>query len=685
MRRRTIFTALVAAALLLSVGVQLPATEREKSAPLETGAEAEDPAGEPRPSGPAMERTVRAPAVAWRTWSMHMLEVAEKLDRPIFLYLTNPWNTMGRIMDANTFSDPRVWATLRDLYIPVRVDVDRRPDIKERFNAGALPSIAIVMPSGESLYLKSPKGSYIRAAGSVLPAGELYNYLRSVADYYRDNRSILDLKIEDIVRRFKRDQNLFSAPLDYAVVRTVANALRERFDRTYSGFGLDPKVPDAQTLLFCWQLVRLQGDPQARDLGLRTLRAIWDSPLHDEVEGGVFRIAMERDWTKPRYEKVLDVNARLLEAMAEGLLVTGERWLERAVREQANFLIERFAHPQGGFMRAQGSGDAFGSYFQLSRRKRRKVEPPPIFPLRIVSWNAHAATALLRAYQAAGEERYRDEALGILEFLLGTSKAGSRGMAHYFDERAQMVGLLTDQVSTARALLDAYQVTGNPLYLLEASSLVTAVRTFYRDETTPTFVDRFQDPRLRGAMRRPDRDLIENAEFALVMLDLSALTGNDVLVGEAQQTLEMFADQVDSYGTYAAPLARAVNHALRRPVRLVVRKGGQHEQALALARQAARMRHRWVVVDWFDARASVVRVDPDERALLEQSEGAAALLVDGRERIGPLSSAEDIQQVAGAWLPRTPSAASGASFHAGVEKPRAERPTPQTRPARSRP
>ena len=685
MARRTIFAALVMAALFLSGVYRLPAAGQEESAPQEAKAGTQDQAAEPRASGPAIEPYVRAPAVAWRTWSMHMLDVAEKLDRPIFLYLTNPWSTMGRIMDANTFSDPRVWATLRDLYIPVRVDVDRRPDIKERFNAGGLPSMAIVMPSGESLYLKSPRGNYIRAAGTVFTADELYNYLRSVADYYRDNRSILGLKIEDIVRRFNSRRNLSSAPLDYAVVQTVANALREQFDRTYGGFGLDPKVPDAQTLLFCWQLVRLQGDPQARDLGLRTLKAIWGSPLHDKVEGGVFRIAMERDWTKPRYEKVLDVNARLLEAMAEGLLVTGERWLEGAVREQADFLIERFAHPQGGFMRAQGSGDSFGSYFQLSRRKRRKVEPPPVFPLRIVSWNAQAASALLRAYQATDEKRYRDQALEILEFLLGTSKTGSRGMAHYFDGRAQMVGLLTDQVSTARALVDAYQVTGNPLYLLEASGLVTAVRTFYRDETTPTFVDRFQDPRLRGAMRRPDRDLIENAEFAMVMLDLSALTGDEVLVGEAQKTLEMFADQVGLYGTYGAPLARAVNYALRQPVRLVVRKGGQPEQALALAQQAARMRHRWVVVDWFDARASVVRVDPEERALLEQSDGAAVLLVDRRDRIGPLGSEEEIQQVASGWLPRTPAAASEAPFHTGVENPGAERPDPQTRPTRSRP
>jgi uncharacterized protein YyaL (SSP411 family) len=676
-------TLLFAAVLVSPQGRAYPAAEQEPDT------EAAEPVTGPEPpsseeASPETTREARPPAVAWRTWSEHTLEVAREVDRPIFLFLTNPWNTMGRIMDANTFPDPRVWATLRDLFIPVRVDVDRRPDILERFGGGGLPSVAIVMPSGESLYLRSPRGSYVRAAGTYFSAEDLYHYLRSIADYYRDNRALLDIKIDDIVKRFQREENTASAPLDYEVVETVFSALNERFDRTHAGFGLTPKVPDAQALLLCWHVARMQGDKDARDMGLRTLRAIWDSPLHDEVEGGVFRFAMDRDWGSPRYEKVLDVNARLLESMAEGLLATGERWLDKAVREQADFLIERFVHPQGGLMRAQGAGDPFGSYFQLSRRKRSRAEPPPLHPLRIVSWNARAASALLRAHVATGEVRYREVALEVLNFLLKTCKTGSRGMAHYYDGRAQMLGLLVDQIATARALLDAYAVMGQSLYLLEAGNLITAVRGLYRHESSPTFIDRFQDPRLRGALRRPDRDLIENAELAMVMLELSALTDDDLLAGEAQQVLETFADQASLFGSYGAPLARAVDLALRSPVKLVVRRGEDPERALALARQAARLRHRWVVVDWYEARASVLRPDPEERALLEEAGGTAALLVENGERIGPLYTPKEIMEAAAAWRPQLPVSTTPTPAESPEEPPPSRHPVPQSRPSGDR-
>ncbi|MEE9218842.1 MAG: DUF255 domain-containing protein [Acidobacteriota bacterium] len=624
----------------------------------------------------------RPSSVLWRTWSPRTLEAAREADRPILLFLTNPWNTLGSVMDANTFSDARVAGAVRDFFVPVRVDVDRRPDLEERFGAGELPGVAVVMPSGESLYLKAPQGSYIRAVGSYFGPEELYHWLRSVADYFRDNRQILDIKIADIVERFRRKENLAAVPLDAGIVDSVATALREKFDRTHAGFGLSPKVPDAQALHLCWHLARLHGDVEARELGLRTVRAVLDSALHDRVEGGVFRLAKERDWSSPRYEKVLEVNARWLEVLAEGSLLTGERWIEKAARQQAEFLIERFGHPDGGFKRAQGPGDPFGTYFTLGRRKRLKMVAPPIEPTRIVSWNAHAASAMVRTYQATGDERYLEQATATLEFLLGRCRVGSRGMVHYFDGRTRVVRLLVDQVAMARALVDAYQATGRVQYLIEASKLASVVRTYFRDQATPRFVDRVPDPNHTGAMKRPDRDLVDNSEFAMLLQDLAVLTDRPELNEVAARTLEMYADEVGIYGIYASPLARAVDRALRAPARLLIASGGQGGKARKLARAAASIPDQWLLVDWLQQRSNVWRPDPEEREALEAVDGAAAVLVIGEWRSEPLTSAEEVLRAAA--LPQARQAERERKAASGARGPRSWTPSPQTRSSQER-
>jgi hypothetical protein len=621
-----------------------------------------------------------APSIVWRAWTHEVFEVARDLDRPILLFLTNPWNTLGAIMDANTWTDPRVVGTVRELFVPVRVDADRRPDIDERFATWGLPGVAILMPSGESMYLKSPRGNYVRAGGSYMTADEMFHYLRSVADYFRDNRQLLDLRIADIVKRFEREANSTAGPLGAGVVDAVFGALREQFDQTHGGWGLKPKAPDTQALLLCWQLVRARGDATARDMGLRTLRAIWDSDLHDAVDGGVFRIATERDWSGPRYEKVLEVNARLLEAMAEGALVTGEAWLREAVREQADFIVRRFSHPEGGFMRAQGTGDREASYFRLGRRERRRAQPPPVEPTRIVSWNAHAITGLLRAYQTLGEERHRDLALAALDFLLERCRIGTRGMWHACEGGSRLPGLLVDQVAVGRALLDAHQVTGQQRYLREALELVAMVRGHFRDPAAPWYVDRLPDPRASGAMTRPDRDLVENSELAMLMLDLGALTGSVADGEEARRILEMYADEVARYGIYAAPLARAADQALREPVLLVLAANGETAAAAALARAAAALPHPRLLVDWLEGRLRALP-GTEEIPLLRGAAGPAALLSSAGRRSPLLRTADDLKSALRAFppepLPQAPAAATAPQTAPAEEGAAGGRPRPR--------
>src|SRR5207244_3687376 len=52
-------------------------------------------------------------------------------------------------MDRTTYADPDVAALVRDRFIAVRVDTDRRPDINERYNLGGWPTTAFLTPDGD--------------------------------------------------------------------------------------------------------------------------------------------------------------------------------------------------------------------------------------------------------------------------------------------------------------------------------------------------------------------------------------------------------------------------------------------------------------------------------------------------------------------------------------------------------
>ena len=54
-------------------------------------------------------------------------------------------------MDETSYSDQRVIELVKSRFIPVRVDVDRRPDISLRYNQGGFPSVAFLTGTGEFL------------------------------------------------------------------------------------------------------------------------------------------------------------------------------------------------------------------------------------------------------------------------------------------------------------------------------------------------------------------------------------------------------------------------------------------------------------------------------------------------------------------------------------------------------
>ncbi len=76
---------------------------------------------------------------------------AERLDKPMLLHFYADWCFPCRRMDQEVFSRPGVFPLMQERVVCVKVNVDRRPDLAQRFGVSQYPSDVIIQPGGERI------------------------------------------------------------------------------------------------------------------------------------------------------------------------------------------------------------------------------------------------------------------------------------------------------------------------------------------------------------------------------------------------------------------------------------------------------------------------------------------------------------------------------------------------------
>jgi thiol:disulfide interchange protein len=90
-------------------------------------------------------------AIAWQSWSVAVFEQARREGRLVLLDLTAEWCQFCRKMDATTYSDPQVVATIERAYLPVRADEDAVPELGRRYAKFGRPATVIFDATGKEI------------------------------------------------------------------------------------------------------------------------------------------------------------------------------------------------------------------------------------------------------------------------------------------------------------------------------------------------------------------------------------------------------------------------------------------------------------------------------------------------------------------------------------------------------
>ena len=446
-------------------------------------------------------------------------------------------------MTRTTYRDPVVCGFIQQRYIPVWVDADRRPDVNERYNLGGWPTTAFLTPAGQLL-----------GGETYVPPDRMAMLLRRVGDAF-------DGRHGAIAESSKSLESPASGPVavdadqgDLDFVAALQQHLVDHFDAEHGGFGTNTKRVHAPAIQFALRLVAA-GHTELHAVAGRTLDAIVWGGLYDDVDGGVFRYCSGRDWTAPHVEKLVGLNAAVLELLVEAWVVLGERrYRDRAadiIRYVRHTLIDRAA---GGFYASQFADD---DYYDAGPAERARRSAPRVARSVYADGTAHMATAFLRAAAAFDDTSLLEFAVTALERVVGETYRRGQGIAHAVDDDQAARGLLRDQVSVSGALLDAYDATDRDVYLDVAQELMRFAMRELWDASANGFVDRLVAEDYVGLLREPLKPFGSNCAAASVLARLGRLTGNDDFRARAATTLASQLPGARELGVEAAPWALA--------------------------------------------------------------------------------------------------------------------------------
>lgn len=453
-------------------------------------------------------------AVAWLPWEAAAFARARGEGKPILLSIDAPWSIGCREMDRVTYGDAETAAAINATCVAVRVDADQRPDLADRYDFGALPTTAFLTADG-----------HVLGGGTFVAPARLREALARL--------SVASAAVEPLPPAPELAD-------DTDDLESLTDGVFATFDQQHAGFGSRPKFAHTAPVRLALDLYLESGDPIMLERAARTLDAMGWGGLYDEEHGGFSRCAAEPDWSGVQAEKVLPVNAALLDLyIYAGTVASNERWFARAV-DLVHFIERKLVAANGAW------------------RFTESAEPGRQFS----DANAVAASAMLHAARVFDDEALGKRAIEALERVLLASYKPGGGVAH---SAAGVRGLLTDHVAMATATLDAWESTGNIVYRMMAEELMHfALRTMW-DADCGGFFDRaIEDNNPPGVPPcRPLKPFVLNCEAAIVLRRLAEAVNDSVFGKQAVEALAAVRGRAASHGPVAAHYLLARRAVLR--------------------------------------------------------------------------------------------------------------------------
>jgi uncharacterized protein YyaL (SSP411 family) len=310
-----------------------------------------------RERSPYLLQHARNP-VDWFPWGDEAFARARGEDKPIFLsigYSTCHW---CHVMEHESFENDALAAVLNQHFVSIKVDREERPDVDRVYmtfvqattGSGGWPMSVWLTPELKPFY----GGTYFPPSSKWGRPG-FVDILQEIARVWRAERTKVVESAEALTKRLKTIEHAApasTAPTAEALANTVTQ-FREAFDPRFGGFGDAPKFPRPSELLFLLREHARTGNAEAREMVLRTLRAMALGGMRDHIGGGFHRYSVDAAWRVPHFEKMLYDQAQLVLAFVEAAQVSGDPFYAEVAEDTLLYVLREMTDAGGGFFSAE--------------------------------------------------------------------------------------------------------------------------------------------------------------------------------------------------------------------------------------------------------------------------------------------------------------------------------------------
>ena len=496
--------------------------------------------------------------VHWRPWGKEALIEAERENKPLLVSVGYAACHWCHVMAHESFEDPETAELMNELYIPVKVDREERPDIDSWLQtaanfsgqSGGWPLNVFLTPKGEPFW-----------GGTYFPKDDMFGrpafktVLRQIAARYRETPDDFKSAIERIgqVMDAAANQNR-AGRIDTLTFEQITIATAQRFDVFFGGMTGTPKFPSLPSLKLLWSGYLRTAQPQLLQIVVTSLSAMCRGGIYDHVGGGFARYAVDERWLIPHFEKMLYDNAQFVDLLTlvwqnlrdpvhKTCVEDTIGWVLREMRvEGAGFassldadsegeegryytwteleldaalvgtLIPRFKQAYGvtadgnfngrnvlhRFISMGAPNDADEQLFAKQRTmllaERGKRVPPLRDDKVLADWNGMMIASMARAGTAFRRADWLDAASAAFAFVLQRLSERDELYHTYRAGKRQHSGFSDDYANMARAALCLWEATGKDEYLERAKTW------------TKILNEKFWDPRHGGYMFSLQRD-----------------------------------------------------------------------------------------------------------------------------------------------------------------------------------
>jgi uncharacterized protein YyaL (SSP411 family) len=313
--------------------------------------------------------------VDWYPWGDEAFEKAKRENKPVFLsvgYSTCHW---CHVMERESFSDPEIAKLINDGFVPVKVDREERPDVDRVFMAyvmaanssGGWPMTVFVTPTGNPFY----GGTYYPPEDRQGLPG-IKRVLAAVREAWEKRRDEVVKEADAIgqaVKQFTQLQPGEAGKVDAALVKVGYERLAGTFDAKFGGFGsggtaagrFAPKFPEPVNHNFLLHYAVAHQENKSKEMVLRTLRAMADGGIHDQLGGGFHRYSTDRRWFLPHFEKMLYDQAQLACVYLDAYRLAGDESYAAMARDVLDYVLRDLTGPDGQFYSAEDADSARNS------------------------------------------------------------------------------------------------------------------------------------------------------------------------------------------------------------------------------------------------------------------------------------------------------------------------------------